>query len=275
MTDFSAVKEKLVVFFWTWVVILVANQVVLFGACFTPYCLAAALPHTLVIAGVIAFFLTRENEEEKKDATGTFDKKRAGTSGRFDYSRKPDVQKNRERPRVRQQESGSRDYVSTSKAYGDAYEKYIGMKLEERGYIVIYNGFINGYEDRGVDLIALSRKKRIVNLVQCKNWHRKEMKVEHVVEVYDKLSAYQALPDFFDISAQQILEYLQLNDISRNVIVKLLDDVAEDIREYTFRKTLYGATELVVDLAVGRHLKMIKPDIFRYKDMKIVFEKKQ
>jgi hypothetical protein len=43
-----------------WVVVILINQVVIFGACFAPYCLIAALPHTSIIALVISYF-TRDN----------------------------------------------------------------------------------------------------------------------------------------------------------------------------------------------------------------------
>lgn len=49
------IKDNLSFFLITWVIILVLNQVFIFGACFAPYCLAAALPHTGLIAGVITF----------------------------------------------------------------------------------------------------------------------------------------------------------------------------------------------------------------------------
>lgn len=45
-----------------WLVILVVNQVFIFGACFAPHCLAAALPHTLAIAAVINFFGFKRDE---------------------------------------------------------------------------------------------------------------------------------------------------------------------------------------------------------------------
>lgn len=37
-----------------WIIILLINQIFIFGACFYPTCILAALPHT----GIIAFFIT-------------------------------------------------------------------------------------------------------------------------------------------------------------------------------------------------------------------------
>ena len=48
---FSNFKAFLII----WLVVLVGNQIVIFGACFAPYCLVAALPHTSIIAAVLTF----------------------------------------------------------------------------------------------------------------------------------------------------------------------------------------------------------------------------
>ncbi|MER2557585.1 MAG: hypothetical protein ABTQ93_08910 [Candidatus Competibacter denitrificans] len=42
-------------FLWFWGAIIIANQILFFGGCFKPYCIIAALPHTLVLA-VFCFF---------------------------------------------------------------------------------------------------------------------------------------------------------------------------------------------------------------------------
>ncbi|WP_083761359.1 hypothetical protein [Nitrosococcus halophilus] len=43
-------SENVVNFLWLWTAIIIANQIFIFGACFAPYCITAALPHTLVLA---------------------------------------------------------------------------------------------------------------------------------------------------------------------------------------------------------------------------------
>ncbi|WP_430755139.1 topoisomerase DNA-binding C4 zinc finger domain-containing protein [Magnetovirga frankeli] len=40
-----------------WSVILIANQIFIFNACFKPYCIAAALPHTFVLALILTFIV--------------------------------------------------------------------------------------------------------------------------------------------------------------------------------------------------------------------------
>lgn len=45
------------VFIGSWLVIIILNQVLIFGACFAPYCLIAALPHTGILAGLATYFI--------------------------------------------------------------------------------------------------------------------------------------------------------------------------------------------------------------------------
>lgn len=57
-------------FLVAWVVIIIANQLFIFGGCFAPYCLVAALPHTGVIAALVTYFMN-ESEKEKTILNGT------------------------------------------------------------------------------------------------------------------------------------------------------------------------------------------------------------
>lgn len=57
-------------FLVTWLVVIIVNQVFIFGACFAPYCLIAAIPHTAVIAGIITFFYMKGESEDKVDCPG-------------------------------------------------------------------------------------------------------------------------------------------------------------------------------------------------------------
>jgi len=152
------------------------------------------------------------------------------------------------------------------KARGDGYELFIGREFEQRGDLVIYNGFIRGYGDQGVDLIVISKKNRSVNLVQCKNWFRYKLTVERMVEIYEKLVNYT--PDYFDIPYEQIT-YYQAIPKERH----LIDEWIEQSREYPIRKSLYIASDRVVDLTLGEHLKMTAENIFRYKEMKMVVKR--
>lgn len=50
-------------FFGVWLVVLIANQVFIFGGCVAPHCLAAALPHTLLIALLVNLFAFNQAED--------------------------------------------------------------------------------------------------------------------------------------------------------------------------------------------------------------------
>jgi len=55
-----------------WIIIVLINQIFIFGACFAPYCLVAAIPHTAIIALLMNHFvlvkgeLPRENTHQSK-----------------------------------------------------------------------------------------------------------------------------------------------------------------------------------------------------------------
>jgi len=151
------------------------------------------------------------------------------------------------------------------KQKGDAYEKFIGQKFEAKGELVIYNGFIRGYEDRGVDIISLNATQKAIHLIQCKNWTYREMKLTQIEEIYRKLHQYT-----LDI------EELDTHTINTHLVHKRNEEEIEEslveAKNYTsIRKTLYIASEKVINPEIGKHLKMIQPNIFRYEDMKIVF----
>jgi hypothetical protein len=52
-------------FLVVWVIVILVNQLAIFGACFAPYCLIAALPHTGIIAALITFFTRNQDTDSK------------------------------------------------------------------------------------------------------------------------------------------------------------------------------------------------------------------
>ena len=65
---------------------------------------------------------------------------------------------------------------------------------------------------------------------------------------------------------KSILEYLQIKR-SLEEIENIIDC---DKENFVLRKTLYIRSDEVMDLSMSTKLKQIKPNIFRYEDMKIV-----
>ena len=242
------IKANAKFFFITWGIVLLINQIFIFGGCLAPYCIVAALPHTGVVSAVIVYLYFQEEKKEK-----TIQQERSYES----------------------QYTSNNDKADPLKEMGDAYEKEIGKEFESKGDFVIYNGLISGVADGGVDLIVISPDSQSINLVQCKNWHKMKMEHHHISSVYDKLTNYSSnikysigyiVVKYSYVALQKHLHYKKECDEIANIL--------KASSNYTnIRKTLYIATDKVVDLDVGQHLTMIKPNIFRYKDMKIVISK--
>jgi len=152
---------------------------------------------------------------------------------------------------------------------GDRYEKFIGSRFEDKGELVIYNGFIKGYKDKGIDIISISKTDKTINLIQCKNWTKKPLLLNDIKKIYTKLDNYDL--DFVHLNVCDINIYL-VDEEDTDVIKNLLFTIKQNYNEYTIRKTLYLGSDKVVDLNIGEHLEMLKSNIFKYNDMKIVIK---
>lgn len=242
------IKANAKFFFITWGIVLLINQIFIFGGCLAPYCIVAALPHTGVISAVIVYLYFQEEKKEK-----TIQQERSYES----------------------QYTSNNDKVDPLKEIGDAYEKEIGKEFESKGDFVIYNGLISGVADGGIDLIVISPDSQSINLVQCKNWHKMKMEHHHISSVYDKLTNYASninysigyiVVKYSYVALQKHLHYKKELDEIANIL--------KATKNYTnIRKTLYISTDKVLDPDINQYIKMIKPNIFRYKDMKIVISK--
>lgn len=93
------------------------------------------------------------------------------------------------------------------------------------------------------------------------------MTLDDLELVYLKLEKYKS--NFFQ-------NYFHLETINDNLFYKKSIEEIEYILKistnFIFRKTLYISTDKVIDSLISKELKMIKPNIFQYKDMKIVFK---
>ena len=242
------IKANTKFFFITWGIVLLVNQIFIFGGCFASYCIVAALPHTGVISAVIVYLNFQEEKEQirKKD--------------RFNEPQHP----------------AKNEKADPLKEMGDAYEKEIGKAFECKGDFVIYNGLIRGFYDGGVDLIVISPNSQSINFVQCKNWQNMQMEYHHINSVYDKLNEY-----LFNINISGVLSiyfFKYSKEIQKNLSYKKeyneIANIFKSAYKYSnIRKTLYISTDKVLDPDINQYIKMIKPNIFRYKDMKIVISK--
>ena len=275
-------NKKFEEFLNIWVVVLLLNQIFIFGACFYPACIVAALPHT----GVISFFVWKFSNKKKKedkyqnDIVNQQEKKSENLFDKQEKERKDKEFEELLNNILYQKEENSKNTIEELlkenseiskndplKAKGDKFEKYIGKKFEDKGELVIYNGFIKGYKDKGVDVISLCSQTKSINLVQCKNWTRKSMFLEDIENIHTKLSEYDF--DFCTLSSRRINQYLQMKK-DNNSIQTMLRKISENLEEYTIRKTLYVSSDKVMDLRIGEKLTMMKANIYKYEDMKIV-----
>lgn len=170
----------------------------------------------------------------------------------------------RQTPEAREALNESVRRVDPLKAKGDAYERFIGKQFEKKGDLVIYNGFISGYQDGGADLVVISAETKTLNLIQCKNWSQRPLTLNDLEEIYSKLSRLQPL-SFYGFECRDINYYLSTPMPDRTILTLLFE-----CQNYQIRKTLYIADDRTVDLHIGPHLTMTGPNIFKYKDMKLV-----
>ena len=267
--------EYLKTFFITWFVLLFLNQAFIFG-CFAPYCILAGMPHTGLIAFFITIFFTKKDasipsdrkEKSVKTTTLLKNKRNAETimeKAKSEVSRK----KSEEIKKAKQDERTSKQYEQSGdplKQWGDKYERFIGRQFENKGELVIYNGFIRGYEDDGVDIIAISTQTKTIHLIQCKNWTKKPLLLDDVQNIYRKLQNFSLTR--ITQSPTAIKEHLEID----KSIESIKDILRVNKSDYLLRKTLYVGSDKVVDLNIGKHLKLITPTIFKYEDMKIVIK---
>ncbi len=218
----------------------------------------------VIILYVVSEIITRKQKEEEEDSQ-RFKHKTEKTTEQYTRPVKPQKFKKKESPKKNKKVAEEEDFL---KKMGDEYERYIGIKFEEKGDLVIYNGFIKAYKDNGVDVITISPTSKIINLIQCKNWRKKAIKIEDIETIFAKLDRYSF--DFYDVKMSEINTHLKIKKDAA-IIANILRDTKINPQNYTIRKTLYASSEKVVDLEVGKHLKMINKNIFRYEDMKVVF----
>ena len=118
--------------------------------------------------------------------------------------------------------------IDSLKAKGDRYESAVGLGYEVRGDLVIYNGFIRGMKDEGVDIVAISSKQKSIHLVQCKNWDNRQISSEELDDIYNKLDQY--IP--YEYSVDNIQSALTFLQKPQNLKIKnrLLDVSIEGIK---------------------------------------------
>ena len=154
-------------------------------------------------------------------------------------------------------DSGTYTNSDTLKMKGDLYERKVGRYLEQKGFGVCQHGFKKDRADEGIDLIAVSPSDKTILFVQCKNWTQKTLTLELLDQVSEKLLRGAGV-----IPIQNYIDSLPLV-------------IAQDLHGnfHTYRKEYFLciASENVVDLAIGKYLKMSGQSFYVYDDkLKIV-----
>lgn len=64
----KTLTDMITYFFIIWIIVLVANQVLFYNACFKIYCIKVALPHTAIISTlIIALVYSNKSKQNKED----------------------------------------------------------------------------------------------------------------------------------------------------------------------------------------------------------------
>ena len=100
------------------------------------------MPHTGILAFLYVLFVVKSKDEDDEQDIST---------------EKPSDEKPTHKPTPKTKTVKPDPF----KEKGDLYEKFIGQAFEKKGELVIYNGFIYGYDDKGVDIISISLKTKI------------------------------------------------------------------------------------------------------------------
>ena len=59
----KSILKNFQLFLVVWVVVLIANQLLIFHGCMKGYCILAALPHTAIISMLITHFIINEGKD--------------------------------------------------------------------------------------------------------------------------------------------------------------------------------------------------------------------
>lgn len=147
---------------------------------------------------------------------------------------------------------------------GNYYESLVGRDFEDKSDLVIYNGFIKGNQDGGIDLIAFN--KNIIYLIQCKNWHKMELHIDKLEQIYIKLSKYNFA--CFDFQPKEIQKHLQKKKNLKEIEILLLKMKINKDRKVG--KYLFLSNEEVITKHVKARLKKINNYLYKYKDMNLI-----
>ena len=149
------------------------------------------------------------------------------------------------------------------KEIGDNYENHIGQRYKDNEYLVIYNGYIRGWEDRGIDLIAISLSKPVRHIIQCKNYDKTTLDIELADKILKNLKFHHN--DYLRLKPAEINYYL--DDELKGT--ELIEHVVRS-SEYNAKLILYIPYFRVISNPLKKRLKMITSNRYYYGELLIV-----
>lgn len=115
------------------------------------------------------------------------------------------------------------------KKKGNKYEYYIKEKFKKHGYKVYPKGYLEGFYDEGIDLIAY--RKNLVVLIQCKNW-KNEAKIDDLKKFYTDCKKYE-FKNLEKIKNKRIRRIFVISNIKRNLeIQEYINNANKEIEFY-------------------------------------------
>ncbi len=148
------------------------------------------------------------------------------------------------------------------KSRGEKYERFIGKEYEQRDDLVIYNGLIKGNQDRGVDIVSISLSTQNIKIIQCKNWRKKQLQLEDIIKIYNKLNLYTI--DFYYLDTSTINSHLH----TPQELCQITDTIKQ-IDKFKLTKILHLTSIQTIDVHI-KELKQTTPNSFKYQDMEII-----
>lgn len=126
---------------------------------------------------------------------------------------------------------------------GISYERYIGYIYETKGYKVLFNGALEGFDDLGRDVIA--ENKNEILIIQCKYWKKERIIHEkHIFQLYGtmilnqlntkkKVKGILVTTTTLSDTAKQIAKYLNIQFKENEIFDKTYPCIKCNINKMT------------------------------------------
>ncbi len=194
-------SDRIQTFFITWFIILLLNQIFIFHACFKPYCILAALPHTGIIAFILMVIMAKGEEEN-----GAKGKRGGKSSGQLVYENFDTHTNDNPIKKSKKTKSATSSHGKKRKRF----ERFVKKQLEQKkgGTIIEVIG--------GIDFVHIDDKHKSINLIRC-NPYRIES-VASILTTINRFDMEKVIDTDIDINAYAIHKTLYLGAKKNNAV---------------------------------------------------------